>query len=114
MFEIYRIDVRGLETNSLDPSLIAILVNQLPPNARVRQVLDPRAAYSVTDVLLNNLEFEIRLWLYSHTEDAKRNINQPTPVIDFDKIGKEKPKDPNYQWKDIDAMADLMREINGM
>lgn len=111
MFEVYGIDVRGLESNSLDPSFIALLVSQLPQNARVWAAIDERAGYSIDQVLLNNIEYMLRLWIYSHTEDAKFQTNRPRPVIS---LMTEDTKDPNFKWTDLDEMASFMKEINGI
>lgn len=111
MYETYSIDLRGLENNSLDPSFIAILVKQLPDSARVWAVLDPKAGYTIDQVLLNNIEFMLRSFVWANSKDAKTNTNEPRPLIDFDT---EPKMDPRYQWHTLEEMEQRLKEINGV
>lgn len=65
---------------TVDVKRASILAAQLPREARLHVEIDPRARISLEDELLRRIEFNQRLWHYSNTEDAKKKINEPSPL----------------------------------
>lgn len=58
-----------------------MLAVQLPPKSRCALREVPDLAWDDQTMFISNLEYEMRLLLYSHTEDAKHGFNKPKPNI---------------------------------
>lgn len=66
---------------TVDVKRASILAAQLPREARLHVEIDPRARISLEDELLRRIEFNQRVWQYSHTKDAKNRANEPEPIL---------------------------------
>lgn len=63
-----------------DIQLAAILAYQLPNTARVKREIDPDLAWSDETYMLARLDYDIRMFQYSFTEDAKNKKDPPKPI----------------------------------
>lgn len=79
-FQTYGLDIRGLESGSLDPDFLAPLVAQLPRGSRVWEALK-LDAWDLNTWILNNIAHSLSCYLYSMTDDAKHGINKPKPLL---------------------------------
>ena len=59
----------------------AALVRQLPRGSRVLKAINPDTEWGLTEQLLGLLEFNVRAFHYSFTEDAAKGANRPTPIV---------------------------------
>lgn len=58
----------------------AFLCAELPTDSRVNRAYNPDAAYTLTDLLLRNIEHDLRVIAWQRTEDAKHQRNFPEPL----------------------------------
>lgn len=111
-YKTYRIDLRGLEDGSLDPSFMAVLLSGLPSNCEVNKVLYPDLALSLSEWILNSIEYQLRISNYRWTEDAKRGRNKPELLFKPQSMNSNKKTNPNSDTALLDvnamkALADL-------
>lgn len=103
-FKTYQIDLRGLEDGTLDPSFMSVLLDGLPSNCEVNKILYPDMALSITDWLLNAIEYQLRCIAYGFSSDAKMGRNKPEMLF---KPDKKKEEDEDYAALSIDEIKNL-------
>lgn len=77
--EFYRKDV--FEMMEEDPVRAICLIGNLPSESRLATEELGGKPLSLSDDLLIMLEYYAHSWLWSHSEDGKRKINQPEPLL---------------------------------
>lgn len=107
-YKTYRIDLRGLEDGTLDPVFMSILLDGLPSNCETNKILYPDLALSVSEWLLNSIEFQLRISNYRWSEDAKYKRNQPEMLFKPASNGLTKSDDEELQSMEIDAMKSIV------
>lgn len=55
----------------------AVLCVQLPNDSRVKRKLNPDAAYGVKELILREIEYDLRVLIWMRTQDAQKGRNQP-------------------------------------
>ena len=58
----------------------AFLCVELPSDSRLNRAHNPDAAYTLTDLLLRDIERDLRILAWQKTEDAKHRRNFPEPL----------------------------------
>ena len=58
----------------------AFLLVELPSDSRIARAYNPDAAYTLTDLLLRDIEHDLRILAWQRTEDAKHRRNFPEPL----------------------------------
>lgn len=58
----------------------AFLCAELPSDSRIARAYNPDAAYTLTDLLLRDIEHDLRILAWQRTEDAKHRRNFPEPL----------------------------------
>lgn len=76
---VYGIDLDHAMAGEHTADHIAMLVSQLPPESRVREEVDPDAAWTLTDVLLATVCNQLAAWMYAMSDKRKRG-NRPQPI----------------------------------
>lgn len=68
------------EVTTPEVARAAALAWQLPPASRSWRAKDPIGANGVLTALVRQLEYDLRLWMWSHTKDAEHKQNKPDPM----------------------------------
>lgn len=58
----------------------AFLLVELPSDSRIARAYNIDAAYTLTDLLLRDIEHDLRILAWQRTEDAKHRRNFPEPL----------------------------------
>lgn len=60
---------------------LGALAWQLPKTSRLWRALDPEDGYDPATLLLRQLEYDVRAFHWSFTEDGKNKANEPEPLM---------------------------------
>lgn len=77
--EFYSLNIDGMGA-AFSYSHAAVLCVQLPNSSRVKRTLNPDAAYGINELLLREIEFDLRVLVWMRTKDAQRGANQPKRI----------------------------------
>ena len=81
--EVYHIDVWGVDWDGLGEDELAryaALAFQLRPSSRTRAALDPAGSHAWELLIMRRIEHDLRLWIWSHSENAKNKDTAPDPI----------------------------------
>lgn len=77
--QYYSLNLDGMGT-AYSYSHAAVLCVQLPADSRVNRAINPDAAYTLTDLLLRQIERDLRVIAWQKTKDAQHGRNYPEPL----------------------------------
>lgn len=77
--QYYGLNLDGMGT-AFSYSHAAFLCAELPSDSRIARAYNPDAAYTLTDLLLRDIEHDLRILAWQRTEDAKHRRNFPEPL----------------------------------
>lgn len=96
------IDRMGIDYSHLHA---AVLVEQLPPNARIYIAEDPNLLWDTQTWLLWQMEYDLRILAWQNTKDAQKRRNEPKPSKTPKELHEERARAANF---DIDLVNSVL------